>query len=186
MNKTVKKLVVSAVLIALAVVTSFIKLIDMPMGGAVTLLSMFFVTVVGYWYGLSWGIFSAIAYGILQFIVGGAQVYVIYGLILDYPLAFGALGLAGFGHRIKWKWSKGKFTFGGLQIGYLLGVLGRFFFSFISGWLVFGEYAPKGWNHAVYSLVYNGSYLGLEALITLIIISIPAVSKALINARNVV
>lgn len=47
-----KQLVFSAMAIALATVTSFIKLFSLPMGGSVTLLSMLFIVLIGYWYGV--------------------------------------------------------------------------------------------------------------------------------------
>ena len=95
-------------------------------------------------------------------------------VLVDYPLAFGALGLSGF-------FSKSKF---GLQIGYVVGVLGRFLFAILSGVIFFAAFAPEGMNPFVYSFLYNGAYLGAEALITLIIISLPPVSKALEKVKN--
>lgn len=99
--------------------------------------------------------------------------------LVDYPLAFGALGLSGVFAESKH----------GLVKGYLFGVFGRYVFAVISGWIFFGEYAWDGWGALPYSLVYNGCYIFAEAVITVIIISIPAVSKALkkikISAVNV-
>ena len=63
-----RQLVFSAMAIAAAMVTSFIKLFDLPMGGSVTLLSMLFICLIGYWYGLRAGLMTAIAYGFLQLI----------------------------------------------------------------------------------------------------------------------
>lgn len=94
-NQT-KKVVFSAAAIALATVISVvIKLPSLPNGGSITLFSMLFVCLVGYWYGPCTGITAAVAYGILQFITGP---YVVHPLqvILDYPLAFGLLGISGF------------------------------------------------------------------------------------------
>ena len=90
-------------------------------------------------------------------------------VLFDYPLAFGALGLSGF-------FSNRKF---GLQIGYIVGVLGRFVFSTLSGVIFFAAYAPEGMNPWVYSTQYQGSYLGTEAIVTLIIISLPPFTRAL-------
>jgi thiamine transporter len=63
--------------------------------------------------------------------------------------------------------------------------LGRYFFAFLSGWIFFGMYAPDNFpNAVVYSLAYNGAYLGVEAAITLIIIALPPVSKALQTVKK--
>ena len=169
---TTKQLVFSAVAIAIAVVCSMIKLFEMPMGGSVTLLSMLFIVLIAYWYGPYVGIITAVAYGLVQFVMEPIF-YTLPQMLLDYPLAFGALGFAGF-------FNKKKF---GLQIGYLVGVLGRFFFSLISGVIFFASYAPEGMNPWVYSILYQGSYLLPEAIVTLILISITPVTKSLARVK---
>ena len=168
-----KQLVFSAMAIALATVTSMIKLFEMPMGGSVTLFSMLFIVLIGYWYGPYVGIMTAVAYGLLQFVTEPIF-YTIPQMLIDYPCAFGALGLSGF--------FAGKKH--GLQIGYLAGVLGRYVFAVISGVVFFGAYAPEGTPAIVYSLGYNATYLVPEAVITLIVISIPPVANALARVKR--
>ena len=85
-----KKLVFSAMGIALAMVTSYIKVWEMPMGGSITLMSMLFICLIGYWFGPKYGLLAGAAYGLLQFIVD-PYMLTIPQVILDYPLAFGAL-----------------------------------------------------------------------------------------------
>ena len=141
-----RQLVFSAMAMALGMVTSMIKVVDMPMGGSVTLFSMFFICLVGYWYGLRGGLMTAAAYGILQLIVD-PYVISIPQMLTDYIFAFGALGLSGI-------FSKSK---NGLIKGYLAGVMGRYFFTVLSGMIFFANYA-SGYDMPVllYSLVYNG------------------------------
>jgi thiamine transporter len=167
-SSAVRKLVFSAMGIALAMVTSYIKVWEMPMGGSVTLLSMLFICLIGYWFGAKYGIITGAAYGLLQFVVG-PYVLSIPQVLFDYPFAFGALGLSGFFSNRKY----------GLQIGYAVGVLGRFVFSTLSGAIFFAAYAPEGMNPWVYSSLYQGTYLGTEGIVTLVIISLPPVTKAL-------
>ena len=164
----VKKLAFSAMGIALATVTSYIKVWEMPMGGSVTLLSMLFICLTGYWFGAGYSITAGAAFGILQFIMEPYMLS-IPQVILDYPLAFGALGLSGLFCNRKY----------GLQTGYIAGVLGRFIFSTLSGVVFFASYAPEGMNPWVYSSLYQGTYLGAEAAVTLAIISLPPVNRAL-------
>ena len=90
-----KKLVFSAMGIALALVTSYLKLWNMPMGGSVTLLSMLFISLIGYWFGAKYGIITGAAFGLLQFIINPYMLSVPQ-VLLDYPMAFGALGFSGF------------------------------------------------------------------------------------------
>lgn len=169
-----KQLVYAAAAIALASAASMIKLFDMPMGGSVTLLSMLFIVLIGYWYGAAAGIAAGIAYGLLQFIIE-PYVFSIPQVIVDYPLAFGALGLSGFFRNKK----------GGLAAGYIVGVAGRCFFAFLSGWIFFGTYAADyGMSAPVYSFLYNASYLGAEAVVTILIMNLPPVKKALLHIRD--
>ena len=170
---TTKQLTYSAVALALAMVCSMIKFANLPMGGSVTLCSMLFIVLIGYWFGPYVGLTTAFAYGLLQFVVEPIF-YTLPQMLIDYPLAFGALGLAGF--------FAGKKH--GLQLGYLVGVIGRYIFAVISGVVFFGAYAPDGTPAIVYSLGYNATYIVPEAVITLIIISIPAVSKALAQVKK--
>ena len=169
-----KQLVFSAIAMALALVTSMIKLFELPLGGSVTLLSMLFIVLIGYWYGPKAGLMTGFAYGLLQFIIEPVF-YTIPHLIVDYPLAFGALGLSGFFSNRKH----------GLQLGYIAGILGRLVFAWLSGVIFFASYASSyNMSAPVYSLVYNGSYIFAEGIITLIIISIPSVSKALAHVKQ--
>ena len=162
-----KKLVFSAMGIALAMVTSYIKVWEMPMGGSITLMSMLFICLIGYWFGPK--IWSAGWCRLACFNSSLIPMLTIPQVILDYPLAFGALGLSGFFSNRKY----------GLQIGYFAGVLGRFLCSTLSGVIFFASFTPKGMNPWAYSAMYQGGYLGAESVITLAIISIPPVAKAL-------
>ena len=160
-----KQIAFCAMAMALAVVTSMFKIIDMPMGGSVTLFSMLFIVLTGYWFGVRTGITTAVAYGS------------IWQMLMDYIFAFGALGLAGlFSNKKK-----------GLIKGYIAGILGRYFFSFLSGWIFFAVYTPDFFNSAIlYSLAYNGAYIGLEAAITLIVLALPPVNEAMQAVKKLV
>lgn len=168
-KSAVKQLTFSAMAMALAMLLSNIKLLDLFAGGSATLCSMFFITLIGYFYGTGAGLLTGLAYGLLQFVIDPVF-YTLPQLLVDYPLAFGALGLSGLFHNKKW----------GLQIGYVVGILGRLFFSWLSGVLFFASYAESyQMLPALYSFLYNGSYIGAEGVITLIIISLPPVKKGL-------
>ena len=165
---SVKQITVSALCLALAFVLSNIKLFKLPMGGSLTVFSMFFVTYIGYLYGPRVSLSAAFAYGLLQMI---ADPYIISvpQLLCDYILAFGALGLAGFFHNSKL----------GMLKGYFAGIFGRYVFSVLSGVIFFADYAPEGSSALGYSLTYNASYIGAEAILTIAVMAIPAVRVAL-------
>ncbi|WP_296730511.1 energy-coupled thiamine transporter ThiT [Anaerovibrio sp.] len=139
------------------------------MGGTVTPCSMLFIAIIGHIYGLRTGILTGIAFGILQFMFF-PYILSIPQVIVDYILAFGALGLSGLVKNTPDK----------LIWAYLIGCCGRLFFAVISGCLFFAYYAPEYYNSAfLYSLAYNFSYIAAEAALTVIFISLPPVKKML-------
>lgn len=170
-----RQLVFCAMAVALAMITSYLKIWHMPMGGSITLFSMMFVCLIGYWYGLKIGLMTGIAYGLLQLIVD-PYIISIPQMFTDYIFAFGSLGLSGIFTNSKH----------GLMKGYLLGVFGRFAFSFLSGLIFFSSNAQGvGMSAAFYSFAYNGAYIGGEAVLTLVLMAIPSVSKALLQIKQI-
>lgn len=168
-----KKLVFSAVSLALAFVLSYIQPYKLPWGGSVTLFSMLFICLVGSWYGLGTGLTVAFTYSILQFIQGGGT-YILTPLQVccDYFFAFTALGFSGL--------FAGKKN--GLIKGYLLGIFLRGLFHTIGGYLYWMEYMPDSFPKAlsaIYPIVYNYSYILIEGVATVLVLCIPAVKTAL-------
>jgi len=171
-----KQLVICAAALALAFVTSYLKLFKMPWGGSVTLCSMLFIVLVANWYGVRTGILVGLAYGILQFI---QEPYVLsfFQVCCDYILAFAALGVAGF-------FSKSK---NGLLKGYIAAVFARGVFHSLGGYLYWMDYMPDNFPKsltAVYPIAYNYSFLLAEAVITIIVISVPAVRNGLEQVKR--
>lgn len=169
-----KQLVFSALAMGLGMVTSYLKIADLPFGGSITLFSMFFICFVGYLYGTRVGLTTAVAYGILQLIID-PYIYAPVQILLDYPLAFGALGLSGI--------FSGKKH--GLVLGYIVGVIGRYLFHVLSGYIFFASYAPEGMNPLLYTLGYNATYIVPELVATVILLCIPAVSKGLLQVKKI-
>ena len=160
--------------LALAFVISsvpFLK-IHLPMGGAVTLFSMFLICYVGYLYGIRIGLLTAFAYSLLQFWDGASYVLSPFQACCDYIFAFTALGLAGI-------WMGKKH---GMVIGYVVGCLVRGFFHSIGGYLYWMDHMPGTFPKSlssIYPLVYNYSFILAEMILTLIVINLPPVKKAL-------
>ena len=174
---TTKQIVFSAMAIALATVISVaIKLPSLPNGGSITLFSMLIICLIGYWYGPKVSLITAIAYGILQFIVGP---YVVHPLqiALDYPLAFGALGLSGFFCTSK----------NGLIKGFLAGSMGRLLMHCISGVIFYTTYVGDliGNVTAIWAgILYNMSYIIPEVILTLLLLALPPVRKAFAELKK--
>lgn len=169
----VRRLTFCGAALALATVTSLLKVFEFPFGGSITLLSMLFICLVGYFYGPATGLCVGVAYGALQLILDPIVYYPLQ-VIMDYFLAFGALGLSGF------FWKKKH----GLLIGYLVGITGRWIFASLSGYIFWSEYAWDGWNALAYTVVYNGAYIYAEGLITIILIALPPVANAIDRVKK--
>lgn len=171
-----RQLVFCGAAMALSFVTSYIKLFSLPYGGSVTLLSMLFICLIGYWYGLSAGITTGLAYGILQFL---QEPFVLspFQVCCDYVLAFAGLGLAGIFSQSK----------NGLLKGYVLGILVRGFFHTLGGYLYWMDYMPEDFPQALaalYPIIYNYSFILAEGAITLVILAMPPVKKGLSQIRK--
>ena len=171
-----KQLVFCAMAMALAFVTSYMKIFRMPWGGSITLCSMLFIVLIANWYGVKAGISVGLAYSILQFI---QEPYVLsfFQVCCDYFLAFAALGAAGF-------FAKSSH---GLVKGYIAAVIARGAFHALGGYLYWMDYMPDNFPQSlksIYPIAYNYSYLLAEALITVIVIPIPAVARALEQVKK--
>lgn len=163
----VKALTISSLLIALSVILGNIKIFEMPQGGSITLMSILPIVLCGYLLGTKRGVLAGICVGLLNLIFGPYIIHPVQ-LFLDYPIAYGALGLSGLVSNSK----------NGLTKGYLIGLAGRYICAFLSGWIFFGAYAPESFNAVTWSLWYNFTYLAAEGILTIIIINIPSVKKA--------
>lgn len=174
-----KQLTFTALAIALSFVLSYVKIFHMPWGGSVTACSMLFVSLIGYWYGLKAGLIAGFIYGCLQFIQGGGS-YILDPLqaCLDYFFAFTALGLTGLFRKLK------RLPF---EIGYSFAVIARGAFHALGGYFYWMDYMPENFPaslKAVYPIAYNYAYLIPEAVLTLVVISLPPVRKALSKVKE--
>ncbi len=154
MEKTkTNKLVISGMMVALGTILSLLKLYELPFGGTVTIASMVPMVLVGYMYGVRWGMFTSLIYSLLQLICGistgiiskmflpgdeqmafGAAITI---CLFDYILAYLVLGVAGM--------FKGKLKRAGTEIvlGSIVALVLRWLMHTISGYIFYGAWA--GW-----------------------------------------
>lgn len=160
MKKTRTQIITEiAVAAALAVALHFVRPFWLPQGGSINLemLPIFFVAFRhGVWPGMTTGVIFGLLHLLIEpFIVHPAQ------LVLDYPLAFALVGLAGIFRSAK---------VGPVVLGTVVGAVARFLSHFVSGIVFFASYAPKGQPIWLYSLIYNGSYMLPSAILCLILV----------------
>lgn len=157
-----RSLAYAGICTAMSYALSYIKLWDMPQGGSITLVSLLPLMLYAYIFGAKKGVFVGFTYGILQalqdpWLIHPAQ------FLLDYPVAFSAVGLAGLFKNTTYfkKLPQIKFTLGACIAGCM-----RFACHVLSGALAFEAYA-EGQNVWLYSLVYN-SYVFIDAALVVV------------------
>ena len=150
----------AAAAVAAALVLSFIKIIQMPQGGSVSL-AMIPLFIIAIRRGAPVGIASGAVYGLISLAIDG-QIFHPLSILLDYVLAFGLLGISGLFPK----------KLSGIIFGIISGVGLRFSSSLVSGAVLFAEYAPQGQNVWAYSAIYQASYLIPELVISVVIIGL--------------
>ncbi len=168
-RKTIYTLTESAIMIAFATVLSFLEIQIGAFGGSVNF-AMFPIVIIGFRSGALWGLGSGMTFGLIKCIIGGGLSWGIPSVILDYILAYGAVGLAGI--------FKGKFAF--LEVSAIFGGVLRYLITCISGVILWGIVEPTTidgigvfTNPWLYSVVYNAIYivpsiLGVVALLAIL------------------
>ena len=206
-----KRLVTTAMLIAVATALSIFQPFQLPFGGGITIASMMPIVIIAYCYGTSWGLFSAFIFSLLQmllglktvtafFLPGDSQMILWQAIIvclLDYVVAYTVLGFGGiFKNKIK---NDGV----AICLGSIVALLLRYITHIISGAIFFGAWAEWFFTQEgfyaigntimntfsgaglswIYSIFYNGTYMLPEIIITAILT--PIVYKALSKANLV-
>ncbi len=160
----VRSLCEGAILIAVAQILSYIKFLELPNGGSLTL-AMFPILLFAVRWGLGKGLLAGFVFGVLQIMLDGAYAWGWQSILLDYLLAFTPLGLAGLFRGKTW----------GIFPGTVVGCAARFLVHYISGITVYRIVVPTevpGFgvydNASLYSLVYNGVYMLPNMLLALL------------------
>lgn len=188
-NTKTLNLVEGAIMVALAVVLSFVKFKFLPYGGSITLVSMLPIMVYSIRHGIAWGMLTSVVYAMIQMFLDigevsswGLSVTMFIGcLAFDYIIAFSVLGLAGMFRN------KGV---GGAISGMVIVMLLRYISHIISGVVIFKS-AGAIWdgldiqNSLLYSMAYNATYMLPEIVFSIIVVvvlfSVPQTKKLFLN-----
>lgn len=175
-RNSIQKMTLSSVFIALATGLSMIKVINMPLGGSVTLMSMVPIVFISCALGVKWGIGSAFVYSLIQlglgisvdglFAWGLTPACLIGTILLDYIVPFTLLGISGIFAK------KGVLH---ITLGTAFAVILRFLCHFASGYIIFANFekfvvfgSSFVGRPALYSICYNGLYMLPELIITVV------------------
>lgn len=166
-NKT-RRLIETAVMLALATVLSVLKIAELPYGGSVTFASMLPLAIIAYRYGAGWGLLSGLVYGVIQQLLGLKNLsyfttwYSIVAIImLDYLIAFAVIGLCGMFRKLKSQPA-------GMVLGAVFACIVRYICHVASGATVWAGLSIPTKDAMLYSLVYNATYMIPETLVLLI------------------
>ena len=209
MNSKTKKLVMSAMLIAVATILSIFQPLQLPFGGGITIASMAPIILISFIYGLRWGFFSAFVFSVIQMLLGAKTVAAFFlpgenqmvlwmalcVCFIDYILAYSVLGLGGV-FKNKFKSRKTE-----IALGSVVALLTRYAMHTISGAIFFGSWAEWFFSQDgfykigsvilekfsgnllafIYSLFYNGTYMIPEIIITSV--AVPLIYTVLKNNK---
>lgn len=182
--------------VSISAICAVMPFLNLPFGGGFTIASMLPIILVAYMYGTKWGILTAFTYSILQmllgfntvsafFLPGDSQMIwwrAIIVCLVDYVIAYTVLGLGGI-FRKKYTPTKA------IVLGSIFAISLRYVAHVISGAIFFGAWAEwfftqegfYAWGQKileafsgdalaiVYSIIYNGTYMIPEIIITAIV-----------------
>lgn len=168
----------AAVCIAMSFALSYIKMWEMPQGGSITLASLLPLMIFSYMFGVKKGVFAGMIYGILQAIQDPWLIHPAQ-FLLDYPVAFAAIGLAGMFRSVKAFETKPQIAF---ALGGVVASLLRFLCHILSGVFAFSEYAGDQ-NPWIYSMGYN-SFVFIDIAIVIVVGVIVFSSKSFMTYVN--
>ena len=170
-NKThlrVRALCEGAIMLALALVLNLLSksiFANLPQGGSISL-AMFPLLLIAHRWGWGYGLLTGFCYGLLDMLLDGGYAWGWQSILLDYLVAYTALGLGGFFRGKAW----------GMFPCVVLGSLGRFAVHYVSGVTLYRIIEPTGiegfgvfTDPHLYSLVYNGVYMLPNMVIALVI-----------------
>ena len=169
-NMQLRALCEGAILVAFAVVLSYLEIpIGVSFGGFGGSLSPVMIPLVlcAIRWGIGWGLGAGLSFGTLKYFFSNGWALNWESMLLDYSIAYMMLGLAGVLCR------RGKTAW----LAALIGCLARFVVHFISGVTVYAEYVSPifGWDGSssiVYSVLYNGSYMLPNTVLTVVAIAL--------------
>ena len=182
--------------ISISAICAVLPFLNLPFGGGFTIASMLPIVIVAYMYGTKWGILTAFTYSVLQmllgfntvsafFLPGDSQMIwwrAIIVCLIDYVIAYTVLG---FGGVFRKKFGIRK----ALACGTILAISLRYIAHIVSGAIFFGTWAEwfftqegfPAWGQkiletfsgntlaTVYSIIYNGTYMIPEIIISAIV-----------------
>ncbi len=172
-NKSLRTIVEGALMIALSLVLSYLKIpIGIAFGGFGGSVDLVMIPLIVFAVraGCGWGLGAGFIFGTLKFLFAGGTAVNWQSMLLDYSVAYAFVGFAGLlrGRR------------GEMPLGALVGCVGRFLIHFLSGVTIYRIVDPTEIfgattsSAAVFSLLYNGSYMLPNTILAVVLCALIA------------
>ncbi|MDD4546591.1 MAG: energy-coupled thiamine transporter ThiT [Oscillospiraceae bacterium] len=159
----------SGIMLAFASILSIIEIAKLPFGGSITAFSMLPIIITAYRRGAGWGLFSALAFSLIQMLMGlnnlsyaTSTAAVVAIILLDYVAAFTVVGLGGIFRKVF------KDQAAGLTAGTIFVCVLRYAIHVIVGYVVWTKISIPESNALIYSFIYNATYMVPETLVTVV------------------
>ena len=150
-----KSITYAAICIAMSFALSFMRIVRLPQGGSITPASLLPLMLYACMFGIKKGVFAGFTYGLLQALQDPNVLHPMQ-FLLDYPIAFAWVGIAGVFSHLKPLKKSPQLQF---AISGILGGMGRFAMHFLSGAFAFGAFAPESTPILLYSFLYQAGYV---------------------------
>ena len=158
------KICETGILIALSLALMPFEIPGPAFGGDIDLV-MIPLFILAFRNGPTFGIASGAVFGLLKCIIGGGIGWGLPSVLLDYVLAYAAVGVSGF--------FKGKYW--AVELSALVGCAARFLIHFISGVTLYAITVPTDiagttvGSPIIYSVIYNSLYMLPNTVIAIVV-----------------
>lgn len=174
-----------AAFLAVAALLSFLKPVVLGDGGAVTYFSLFVLWLITFTYGPKTGLVAGLLFGLakagITYITGESMSFAPGALVLEYPLACAAFALGAVALR---GGDASHRDTKGMILGYLIGVAGMLVCYVISAQLFYAPEFADPLQNLLFNIAYDGSYLAIEVVLTLLVLCIPQVREVIYYVRR--
>jgi thiamine transporter len=188
-----------ATLFLAACLLSVIKIIVLPQGGSATFFSLLVLWLITFFFGFPTGAVFSVAFGfaklLITYLTGEYIQWSFLAILLEYVLACGLFCVGGLLPEKEQRIESREIGLSRnidyitepfkMRMGYTLGVLLMFVCYVVSAMCCYDWVVPDFWGNLVYSIFYDGAYLLVEYLLTMILLWVPDVVNAIFFMKHV-
>ena len=194
MKLVYRKLLCTSIFLMLFILLSAVKVVVLPQGGSATYLSLLFLWLVTYFFGFKYGLVCSVLFGCarlgIDYLVKEPVNWKLMAILLEYPLGYGIFCLGGLlkepGAKRAGSSVRGpKAEPFQLRMGYVIGLFGQFVLFVVSAVCFYPPDRQGFFRNLWFCILYDGSYLAIEGIITVLVLCIPHVYESIYYLKYV-